>query len=517
MRDSQVQRISGRQMYVSHMAAKFNAFNESKLVGGQRLLSWQKIWSFHGQEWKQLSAEQHRRFEAQAAGLRSERAARNEQELRAAQTKKQALLAEIDSGPSMLVPMTFAACKLSAQDFEDMGCFRPRSLPASSGTGSARSLLQACPPPVSDDAFHQCMERSDLAETLVQSTSLLRSACALRDILKFTVLEAVCEEECYYFLFSLIVKRPCEITLLRLLEVDQSEAELSCTSMALRDGNAQPRPVKCFKYEGGFFAESSLWQSLDGCRLNIYANALFCGLGVVAVFSGAESLTKIVDAHVGEGINARQQRTEESTASTGRSGQAVDASSWIIEAFARSRSAAIDTSHPDNEKESTGEGDNEDSNDDEIMSGFFEAVAHERAERREDMRSTLAESLSELFRWQVMGGSWQMERTGRSLYGVRVDIKAATSLHAFSSRFRLGLSASFEYNVYTEAHAEGFARLWAERILTLYEHYSACGESAEWTGRTCGTTTLSAELGEVLATLPKRAQTRVARIQVLRP
>eukprot|EP00971_Amphidinium_carterae_P350591 6491640-Amphidinium_carterae.1 len=318
LRDAQTQRITGRQMFVSHMATKFHAANEIKVASGQRPWSWNKVWSFHGEEWRHLSDDEHRRFEALAAGLRAQRATENESEIQASQAKKQALLRETASKPSHVVPMTFGACKLSAQDVEDMGCFRAATLPTSSGPQSAHSLLQACALPASDETFAAYVERSDLPEPLIDTSSLMRSCCALRETLQFSVLEADCEDGCYYFMFSLVVKRPCEIVMLRLEEVETCVAEESGTSLALTDGGAAPRPVKCFRCEGGFFADSSLWHSLEGLNLNIYENALFCGQGIVAVFSSGESLAKIVAAHVREGVSARQPRGDDGGGSSVR-------------------------------------------------------------------------------------------------------------------------------------------------------------------------------------------------------
>eukprot|EP00971_Amphidinium_carterae_P213861 4244580-Amphidinium_carterae.1 len=412
--------------------------------------------------------------------------------------------------------MSFLSCKWSAADIADLGCFRPAVPPTASGPRSARQLLERCAVPVSDCAFRDSARNSDLSEETLPCPVFMRSVCALRDVFQFSVLKAVSGEECVYFLLVLMVQRPSEIVMMRLLELNVEESELSCASVALRAADMCPPALKFFTYDAGFYTESSVWESLESCDLSIYSNTLFCGSGVVAVFSDCESLSGILEAHLREGRGAKSSRPV-SHAVGGSASSTVGDTTWVLGAFSRAHterrveaSAVVEDVHLAEEVEDSVE-------EREMADDIFAELSVEIAGRREEMRSTIANNMTELFTWQILGGAWQRERTGRDLYGVRVNVKAATDLYTFASRFRLGLSASFEYNIYTEIHSEAFARIWAERLLVLFEDYVNGGERLDWTGASCARSELPAELTDVLATLGKRAQTRVSKILDLRP
>eukprot|EP00971_Amphidinium_carterae_P134129 2657816-Amphidinium_carterae.1 len=55
-----------------------------------------------------------------------------------------------------------------------------------------------------------------------------------------------------------------------------------------------------------------------------------------------------------------------------------------------------------------------------------------------------------MFKVSLLGGRWQVERTGRSVYGLRCDIGKNTTLHLMAVTWHINKSASFEYNVYSE-------------------------------------------------------------------
>eukprot|EP00971_Amphidinium_carterae_P171666 3403402-Amphidinium_carterae.1 len=68
---------------------------------------------------------------------------------------------------------------------------------------------------------------------------------------------------------------------------------------------------------------------------------------------------------------------------------------------------------------------------------------------------------SSLFRVSVLGGEWQVKRTGRSIYGVRVDGKTKGIITDLLACWpHLPRSASYDYSVYTSEGAHALAHLW---------------------------------------------------------
>ena len=56
---------------------------------------------------------------------------------------------------------------------------------------------------------------------------------------------------------------------------------------------------------------------------------------------------------------------------------------------------------------------------------------------RQNLQQHPRQSPEELFRWSLLGGQWQRERTGRSVYGIRVDLRPRTPLLAFALQYQL--------------------------------------------------------------------------------
>eukprot|EP00971_Amphidinium_carterae_P349305 6490953-Amphidinium_carterae.2 len=518
LRDAQIQRITGRQMYVSHMAAKYGSANALKVASGSRHLSWKTIWSLHGTEWASLGPDQRRRFESLAAGLRASRHFEVESEVQRLQLERNKLHEQLKDVGGNIIPMSFKSCKLSLEDVADLGCYTPVRVPKPSGTGGARHLLQACATPMNEQDFLTIGSKSDLGERTIASAELVRTLCALRNVFLFGVLEAVNGEDTLHFLITLMVQRPAELVLLHLTEIETEEAERTCKSSAMQGGHAVPRASKSFQFDPGAFAESHMLESLEECTLNIYSNCLFCGEHIIAAFSGSQPLQSVLNAHEREGLGVKASRASAGSSSKRQASAASShETSWIYGAFARGRGSMA--SAVENEvAEMSDESDrDEGEREQDIVDKLFEEVSTEVYGRYDAGRGVDDEAYTELFNWQVLGGAWQRERTGRNLYGVRVNIRPDSALHVFATRFGLGCSSSFEYNIYTEVHAEGFARVWAGRILKLYDEYLASEESVDWNGSSCMNSELPAELEDVLASLTKRAQTRVRKIVALRP
>eukprot|EP00971_Amphidinium_carterae_P136209 2698929-Amphidinium_carterae.1 len=67
-----------------------------------------------------------------------------------------------------------------------------------------------------------------------------------------------------------------------------------------------------------------------------------------------------------------------------------------------------------------------------------------------------------MFKISLLGGQWQMDRTGRSVYGLRCDVVKHSLLDELATTWMLKRSASFEYNVYSQEGAEVLLDGWME-------------------------------------------------------
>ena len=103
----------------------------------------------------------------------------------------------------------------------------------------------------------------------------------------------------------------------------------------------------------------------------------------------------------------------------------------------------------------------------EISAAAGRAAADEDAAEEEDARD---------FRTSVLGGMWQVSRTGRSIYGLRVDCKAKSDVFRMAAQLLLPRSASFEYNKYTEDSAAALVELYKHRMSFLKRLWLQEGE-----------------------------------------
>eukprot|EP00971_Amphidinium_carterae_P345783 6486913-Amphidinium_carterae.1 len=124
--------------------------------------------------------------------------------------------------------------------------------------------------------------------------------------------------------------------------------------------------------------------------------------------------------------------------------------------------------------ESTGDEGTEGDKTEEKYTAVFRELEASRAEIAAEWAPTETAHATK-FTLQVQGGAWQVERTGRSLYGVRCFAKRNTTAEHMCRAFHLKMSAAFEFNVHGEAMASALGRLWVHRMSWLRDAWEASG------------------------------------------
>eukprot|EP00971_Amphidinium_carterae_P106602 2111656-Amphidinium_carterae.2 len=128
------------------------------------------------------------------------------------------------------------------------------------------------------------------------------------------------------------------------------------------------------------------------------------------------------------------------------------------------------------------------------------------------MHEGLDDVWSDFFSWQVLAGDWQIERTGRMVYGSRVDVKPGTELYNFVSVHLGSKSASFEFNRFGEKASHLLSRLWAQRVVELYDAWQDEDEPLVWNPSTLEPLSLSEAERAILGTLTGAARTRAEHV-----
>eukprot|EP00971_Amphidinium_carterae_P336458 6472834-Amphidinium_carterae.5 len=106
--------------------------------------------------------------------------------------------------------------------------------------------------------------------------------------------------------------------------------------------------------------------------------------------------------------------------------------------------------------------DDDDIEQEDVWVDHTRVVAAVRA-AREDFQAKRDKRL-DVFKISLLGGRWQMERTGRNVYGLRCDLVKSTIIEQLASVWQLHKSASFEYNRYSVEGAEILIDCWMERM-----------------------------------------------------
>eukprot|EP00971_Amphidinium_carterae_P349506 6491046-Amphidinium_carterae.5 len=84
-----------------------------------------------------------------------------------------------------------------------------------------------------------------------------------------------------------------------------------------------------------------------------------------------------------------------------------------------------------------------------------------------------------MFAVSILGGKWNVERTGRKLYGSRYDVRKESAAHKCCSLHGMKLSASFDYHAHGEETAKTLATLYQAKIMHVVRHWLGTGSEAK--------------------------------------
>eukprot|EP00971_Amphidinium_carterae_P338750 6476246-Amphidinium_carterae.6 len=123
-----------------------------------------------------------------------------------------------------------------------------------------------------------------------------------------------------------------------------------------------------------------------------------------------------------------------------------------------------------------------------------------------------------LFKISLLGGQWQIQRTGRSVYGLRVDVVKNTIVDELSNVWHVRKSASFEYNVYSREGAEILVEAWMDRMQFVAAVWDAHGRSSLVFPAKCHDVFVYApEIQDRFMSLTERSRSRLAQFALIWP
>ena len=475
----------------------------------------------HTAHWQALAAAEKEAYEQRALVQQAHSAQQHQEQAKLLQA---ALVAEkqtrVQKEESAADSMMLSACVLSSQDlqrFEELN-----SSPAfkgSKGEALHKAALQ-CPPPMTTQEF-QVMQAKSLLDTQTRSTpsSITKQVAHFRQHFCNSVVVVAPDteqEQHYRFLFA--SQQPVLAAWLPLVPEDVPDnhgrfSGKNWQQQALTDFSLM------WRYQPGLVEIEDLFDDLDAVDVAVALQTSYKAPGIITSHDFLQPLALILDGLTREesllGKSSKHAEAPKQRAASSSSSAAA------LPPWAAARLAAAST--PASASQSTGVGPEEASQQepDEAqpvaeLADYETVYAQVDAERQQlmDVESDLS---AEYFRWSILGGAWSVQRSGRSVYGVRVDIRAQSPLLGFARLVNLTQSASFDNHTYSAEGGRLLASLWTQRMVQLYEAWLVSGEATTWSGAEVPDLELFASQTALADGLSRRGRARLQRIRALKP
>ena len=517
--------ITGRQVFLSDMCMKAKVSNLERERTGQKLLSRKEVMRLHGEYWEALPADKKQDYEKRAHSLRGER----EEELRDLIEEQasavQRAQAEVEqekanrSDSMMLWP-----CKLSADETSKLQDLL-------NGDGLSKKVVKElsaksafCPQPLSETAFQSLLRDSPLPVPPPASSSALALVVARgRASLHAAAIAVEVGGQTTWYRFLAALLNPARVLLQPLVPQDvPAQPQLGLTKKDWEQ-KQQSDYTHIWSYEAGSFSTQAIFEDLDISQCKVVTPTIFKGPGLITSNAPVLPLEHVLDdesmpEHTEKSEKARRTQPASASAAVPQwlealfsqpvAGTSLPASSSAMAAPQVGAAAQQGPRPPSTTKRAASPPASESSSDD-LSDGAEAELAQQRQELAESR-----EVMNLHFRVAVLGGTWQVQRTGRSIYGLRCDIKATSPLHGWAQELALARSASFEYNVYGEQGAADLAAAWRERLLFLHRLSAEPGGVPD-----LGSTPfqLPEELQTKLEALSGRARKRYLQITQMKP
>lgn len=422
------------------------------------------------------------------------------------------------AGGSMLI----SACQFKPEDLERL--YELAAQPAFHGKplDKLRSAALECPRPWTDAQMNRAIEASLLLPNHSENMpDIARHICRMRDFFSGAVFCVPLPEGAKWYRFLFAMLNPYAL-FLHEVEEDVSAFRLATPPGPKWQRQAWAEPEWCWQFNPGNFVSAAALADVAPEDIGVVMTSTFVSPRHLQSHAILQPLQPIITALLPdikpEKAPAPERRKPIPTAEE----PLLQEFPWLASISEqeaglprkRARQSADGGVSEEMEARSASEGAAESSEDEDAQyDQLFCALEEKRCVLKDD------ESLQqEMFRTSLLGGRWQLERRGRSVYGVRIDVKANSLASEFCGAFRLNKSASFEQNVYGEVAGNALAKLWGHRITFLATRWEASGKDPGHFPREC----LAAyqppeELRGVLQSLTDKALRRAQQIQALTP
>ena len=474
LRQKQPQRITGRQVYFSEMAAKARHNNEERRRTGKKPLSYRMVMGLHAQYWATLSEEKKGHYDRLALTMQAQRQAEQfhqQQRLQAEAADQEATLK--NKKAYACDSMTISHCRLREPELTEFCAMwnEARFLPKAK-VQRLREESAQCPRALSEPEMQTLLKMSALEDDPVASSTPTYKAVARHRTFFAQTVFGVPDElgENRWYRFSFATLQPIRAFFLPL---ELAIAPASASSGLKGDWGHDLRSswIGHWSISDMFGSDSDIFAlapSLDD--VVVFLESTFLGDSTLGSLDTPRPLNlflrelETLEMGVTHGNTRKRLAPEDDEIVTA-------APAWLHANIAQpSSSSAASASKKDSaclrDTVATDEPSGSDADEDyeNLLRALEADKEHEALIRQEEDWSTD-------FYVHLLGGKWQMQRVGRMKYGLRYDIRPTSPLFQFADKFSLPKSASFDDSVYGEALGHLLGNIWMQRHRQLYEHW----------------------------------------------
>eukprot|EP00971_Amphidinium_carterae_P348086 6490312-Amphidinium_carterae.1 len=510
-------RLQGRNLFVQHIFRKSTKLADRADPTQPRRLNKRWIMAKHIAHWNLLKPAQRAAYNRRADQAKIERIA-NTQDAIAEHVTQGLLLKErmSDSAEITPVPNKLKSCALEPSDVEHLAFAFNNTTKTKKKWESERDKALRVAEPLSADCMSSLVERSLLTEVLPDpGPPWLSSLCRHRTLLETAIISCTIDGRASYWRFLYASLRPVAVSVLPLVKVESRANHVSQTDV--RRSQHHLFNQTHFKYEVGSFQTGSVWQDVQWHCMQVQLESFFGVNGILITYDTQTFLSELVlewdrdlEGVSGEPSHAHAGNTKKTSERASSSGPKVPV--WLQTFVSSDVSAAV---APDVADAESAEPEEEDLAMDDVDVGFKE-MCTALAGKRETWETKVASN--DWFHESLCEDKRLLAKKGDNIHATLITVKKETPMYAFVQKMGLPKSGRFESSVYTEQGAGALTRVFASRLVFLFELLEEHGSASKaFRPEQLSKWKEPDELAEFRLKWPKRAVARCDRLCSMAP
>ena len=415
--------------------------------------------------------------------------------------------------------MVISRCHLQPKDLQQL--LEIQNSPDLAGSKGEKKHKQAlvCPEPTDQAVFEALQQRAVLsphqsAEWSATARQIARLRLQFQDAVFIMQPESLSPRS-FKFLFASL--QPLQLSFLPLTETATRVAPpLLRTKEAWEQWGLAEETYR-WRYEQGLVDLSDVFADNEPTQIGVVLHTAFSQHSEVSSCDLLQPLEMLLAA-AADSATSRPSTTAASSQAASASA-AKTLPPWVDHALANTRpgqshskASAASELPPEDPELSAGDVDSDADVHESYQAAYADLEAHRLAHP-----AAVQPVLEDFFRFAVRGGAWQAQRTGRAVYGLRVDIRHDTELFSFAQHFNLSRSASFERNVYGDNGGQALAKIWAGRLQHLFQHWDSQGRPSDFPVQDLPPYEVAPDLLAQTASFTNRASARLKKVRELLP